>query len=434
VTLPEKGQWRFRHAQVSDGAFHPFVRKPLRRQPSRPGERDLRLSAVALTATVGTSMDAAAVHRSATQLQEAADAAALYAVRAATVRNMNDAAVDEATRIFFESSTTRAMRPTTWTRRTSRSTPPSARASRSPVEVTASRVVDLPFGFMRGDQGSVTVSRDATAVEALRTPITLLLLDRTAASAWRAVGTSGLVALEGAAIVNSSSPQALDGSGTADIETTGTLVVGPPSEASNWTPKPSFHASPVNDPYKGKLVWPATSQCAATNLSVKKQAVVLQPGTYCGGIDIGTHGAVTMAPGTYVLTGPLTVTSQGTLTAPKDVTIVLKGESAYTRFQAGSKVTLRAPETGGWKNIAIAQQPQSTEVVSTLIGGAELDMDGVLYFPTQKVVVTGGGAAEVVTGSRILIANRLETSGNGMIYLRGNPSVAAVNLGARLVK
>jgi hypothetical protein len=70
--------------------------------------------------------------------------------------------------------------------------------------------------------------------------------------------------------------------------------------------------------------------------------------------------------------------------------------------------------------------------VSTLIGGAELDLDGVLYFPTQKIVVTGGAASSILVGNRILIANRLETAGNGMIYLRGNGDVASVNLGARL--
>jgi hypothetical protein len=179
-------------------------------------------------------------------------------------------------------------------------------------------------------------------------------------------------------------------------------------------------------------VWPATGACTATNLQVKKQAVTLQPGTYCGGLDISTQGNATLAPGTYVITGPLTVTSGAKLTAPKDVTIILKGDTSYVQFQAGSAVTLMATKTGAWKDIAIAQAPQSTEKVSTLIGGGELVMDGVLYFPTQKVVVIGGAASSVMTGARILIANRLETSGNGMIYLRGNAQMATVNLGARL--
>jgi len=390
------------------------------------------MAAVALTGTIGVSLDAAAMNRSGTQLQDAADASALYAVRSATVKNLDDEAVSKAAAVFLESSYD--AEDVSDASGDDRNDIETTILSRSPttVEVTATRVVDLPFGFLRGEDGSMTVTRTSTAVEALNTPITLLLLDRTSPSAWRATGTSGLVALEGAAIVNSNSPQALDGSGTADIETTGTLVVGPPSEAGNWTPKPSFHASPVNDPYAKKLVWPATGACAATNLQIKKETRTLQPGTYCGGLSIATHGDVTLAPGTYVLTGPLTVTSQAKLKAPKDVTIILKGDSAYTQFQAGSSVLLRAPKTGGWKDIAIAQAPQSTEKVSTLIGGAELDLDGVLYFPTQKIVVTGGAASSILVGNRILIANRLETAGNGMIYLRGNGGVASVNLGARL--
>lgn len=422
--------------------FEPGARKIVRRFAHRfLGDRRgqtsvvFGLSVVALTGAIGTSLDSSAMHRSGAQLQDAVDASALYAVRSAAVKNLSDSAVRSATEVFLKSSYEGegsaadhdpADRPLELTS--------TEVLSRSPVkvQVSATRSVRLPFGFLRGEDGRVEITRVSTAVEALETPITLLLLDRTSASAWRAVGTSGLVALDGAAIVNSNSPQALDGGGTADIETAGTLVVGPPSTAGNWTPRPFFRASPVNDPYKNKLVWPATGSCTATNLQVKKQTLTLQPGTYCGGLSVATHGDVTLAPGTYVLTGPLTVTSGAKLNAPRDVTIVLKGETSYVQFQAGSSVTLRAPKTGAWEDIALAQAPQATEKVSTLIGGAELNMDGVMYLPTQKVVVTGGAASEVLVGSRILIANRLETSGNGMIYLRGNADVATVKLGARL--
>jgi hypothetical protein len=188
----------------------------------------------------------------------------------------------------------------------------------------------------------------------------------------------------------------------------------------------------VNDPYKHTIRWPADAACTHTNKVVKKETVNLGPGTYCGGLDVSTHGVANLSPGVYVIQGPLNVTSNATLKAPKDVTLVLVGNTAKATFQAGSDVTIVAPRTGDWSNIAIAQKPQPTELVSTIIGGAELKLDGVLYFPTQKLLVTGGGKAESITGTRILIANRLETSGNGEIYLRGNAKVASVNLGARL--
>jgi Flp pilus assembly protein TadG len=387
------------------------------------------LSAVALTATVGTSMDAAAVHRSATQLQSAADAAALHAVHVATGTTLSDAEIAAAAAVFLEG----AYNPSDASDAASENTTVVNVVSRDPVtvEVSASRVVDLPFGFLR-EEGTVTVTRTATAVEAVRTPVSLLLLERDAAAAWSAGGSSTVTLDNGAAVVNSSSAQALSGSGSAEITASATFVAGPVQAASAWTPTPSFNHRQVDDPFASTLSWPATGSCVATDLSIKKQSVTLQPGTYCGGIDLATHADVTLAPGVYVLTGPLTVASHATLNAPVGVSIILKSDTSYVRVQSGAEVTIRAPKTGAWKNIAIAQAPQSTEVTSTLIGGGELDLDGVLYFPTQKVVVTGGGSAGVATGSRILIANRLSTQGSGSIHLRGDEDVFSINMGSRL--
>jgi hypothetical protein len=119
------------------------------------------------------------MNRSGTQLQDAADASALYAVRSATVKNLDDEAVSKAAAVFLESSYD--AEDVSDASGDDRNDIETTILSRSPttVEVTATRVVDLPFGFLRGEDGSMTVTRTSTAVEALNTPITLLLLDRT---------------------------------------------------------------------------------------------------------------------------------------------------------------------------------------------------------------------------------------------------------------
>jgi hypothetical protein len=160
--------------------------------------------------------------------------------------------------------------------------------------------------------------------------------------------------------------------------------------------------------------------------------VTLTPGTYCGGLNLTTHSDVTLTPGVYVLTGPLSVTSHSRLNAPSGVTIVLMTDTSNVNVQAGSELIIKAPTSGGWKDIAIAQKPQPTEVTSTLIGGGEMELDGVVYLPTQKLALTGGGSAGINAGKRIVIANRLETQGNGEIHLSGDGGVLSTNVGARL--
>ena len=392
-------------------------------------------SIVSIAVGAGSSVDTAIIMTEGMRLQGAVDGAALYAVREIGVRAVPTSSVEGLAENFAEAS----FRPrfgaeVTAARPVGDSTTATV-ISRSPakVEVVANRRVNLFFGGLH-DRPTTIVTRKSTAIEAMKTPITLLLLEKTAAAAWKASGNSSVVALDGAAIVNSNSNAALQGSGTADLITTGTLVVGPVAPAPNWSPAPSFGASPVRDPYEGTLPWPSGQPCTASSGTIKNATGTLGPGHYCGGLDLQTHANVTLSPGVYQISGPLLVSSNSKLNAPSGVTLVLTGPNAYVQFQAGSDVTLKAPTTGVWKDIAIAVQPQNVEKTSTLIGGAELNMDGVMYFPTQKVLVTGGGATSVVQGSRILIAKRLETAGNGRIYLKGDADVANVYLGARLVK
>jgi Flp pilus assembly protein TadG len=393
------------------------------------------VSAIGLLSFAGAGIDVGTLQKQGVKLQDSVDAAALYAAREVALKSLTDAEAAQAVERYLEAGYDKDVSPE-WSAQPENLTETRV-VSRNPVEVevTATRAIEMPFGQLTGG-GKRVMSRTAGATEAQETAVTLLLLHRTAASAWRATGTSGLVALDGVAVVNSSSPAALSGAGTADIETAGTLVVGPPSAAEQWTPRPKFHASPVNDPYKNQISWPSAAGsgagCKATNLQVKNTTMNLQPGNYCGGLSVTTHGVANLAPGLYVIEGPLTVTSNAKLYAPEGVTFVLVGSTAKVTFQAGSNVTIVSPDEGDWKHIAIAQKPQSTELVSTLIGGAELTLDGVLYFPTQKVLVTGGAAADVITGTRVLIANRLETSGNGEIYLKGNKNLLSTHLGSRL--
>jgi hypothetical protein len=187
------------------------------------------LAAVGLTGAVGASLDTAAMSRSGTQLQTRPTpppprrpgrrlahrhrrpdrkAATTFLLSAYDASDSSDAYKAEDSSVSVEV------------------------VSRSPttIKVAATRPVQLPFGFLRGADGA-TVTRTATAVEADKAPVSLLLLAPDAAQAWRASGNSK-VTVDGVAVVNSTSSQALQGNGAAEIISTGTTVAGPTQAAS----------------------------------------------------------------------------------------------------------------------------------------------------------------------------------------------------------
>jgi hypothetical protein len=128
------------------------------------------------------------------------------------------------------------------------------------------------------------------------------------------------------------------------------------------------------------------------------------------------------------------VDSGSILNAPVGVTIVLVGDTATIEIQAGAEITLTAPTTGPWAGLAIAVAPQPTIQTSTIIGGGELHLDGVVYAPSGKLLITGGGETASLSGNRIFVVNRLEMSGNGQIYLKANRDVLSEPTGARLTR
>ncbi|MCC6537312.1 MAG: hypothetical protein IT162_07175, partial [Bryobacterales bacterium] len=109
--------------------------------------------------------------------------------------------------------------------------------------------------------------------------------------------------------VNSNSTSALHVTGAAEINTTGFNVVGGAHLAPNATitPAPATGMSPEDDPLAWRANPPSSASCDYVNFKVsggnRNNALELQPGVYCGGIDITTHRRIEFESGLYVLMG-----------------------------------------------------------------------------------------------------------------------------------
>ncbi|HEX8233170.1 MAG TPA: pilus assembly protein TadG-related protein [Caulobacteraceae bacterium] len=301
------------------------------------------------------------------------------------------------------------------------------------VKVALSQDYAAVFGALVGKR-TVTVTRDATAMAGENVELCMLLLSQ-APAALTVGGTADLNAVKCSIQVNSPSPNALASNGNATVKSHKVYVVGSKKPEPNFKPQPAFNQTPVPDPFAATMPWPAPGACARTLGSIRRTTLNLLPGVICGNINIGNGGTLKLAPGVYVLqSGSISVKSGGVLDGGSSATLVLTDPVGTVTVQAGGSLILEGAKSGPWKNVALAIKPQPTEQTSTLIGGGDFVLDGIVYAPTQKIVLSGGASIEKKESPRVFVANRMELSGNGQVFLRSQPGRMVKGAPVRLVQ
>ncbi len=149
-----------------------------------------------------------------------------------------------------------------------------------------------------------------------------------------------------------------------------------------------------------------------TNVAVgPNQNKTLEPGTYCGGIDL--KGTVTLRPGLYIIKGgTLSINSQANVTG-EGVTFYLTDTGASFDINGGGTVRLTAPTSGTYQNMLIIQDREANAgAVNKLNGNSATFVKGAIYTPTQAISITGSGGFGSTSGFTPLVASTLSFSGN----------------------
>jgi len=293
------------------------------------------------------------------------------------------------------------------------------------------------------------VQVSAKAAKRMSDPVCILAVnDHAPTSVW-AYGDAHISA-DGCSIqANSTSAQGLALQGTKSsisakmIGTTGNYT------GSNWSPTPMTDVAPVSDPY-ADLPVPEPEGCLDLGTKLQKMSATLDPGTYCGGMEVKAGATVTLNPGIYVMTdGPFKVNS-GAQVRGEDVMIALVGKDSYIHLLSDAYVKLSSPSSGTYKNIQFmsdrdVSQSKFEEEWTTILSGATLEYDGIMYLPEQNFWVNGTGHQAVVKGSSpsmILLADTVWAQGNAILQFkredkRGigeDPARTGFSYGAMLVR
>lgn len=176
----------------------------------------------------------------------------------------------------------------------------------------------------------------------------------------------------------------------------------------------------VNDPLASRMLQPPASpaNCLYNNKVVKpNESVTLDPGRYCNGLTI--RGTVKFNPGVYIVDGGNMLMNSQAEVSGTDVTFILTGPGsniATLDISAGAVVNLTAPDSttdATWANILFFQDGSSLTTGNTINGGADLYLDGIVYFPAGEVKFNGGSGQ--YAKCLMLVTYRVEMTGSGKV-------------------
>jgi len=147
----------------------------------------------------------------------------------------------------------------------------------------------------------------------------------------------------------------------------------------------------------------------------------LDPGVYCGGIRIYKNANVVFNPGTYIVDGRgLEIVGSGIVTGdevtfyfPPTLTgIPGQGQQPdqSVHFAGSGNITLSAPTSGDYEDILFYQDANApSDIVALFNGGADMELNGVLYFPNNPLRFAGngdpGGATSIVARTVYITGN-----------------------------
>lgn len=237
--------------------------------------------------------------------------------------------------------------------------------------------------------------------------------------------------------INSKNSNALSQSGSSCIHATEGKVAGGYS-GSCIDPVPSTGVPQIEDP----LSWlePPEYTTCDVNGPVKVnsgQTKTIDPGVYCGGISVQSSGTLHFNPGLYILVGKGMTFNSGAIVTGYNVNFYLSefnGASGTINIAAGAIVDLVAGDNGGLSGVLFFHDRNSPSGVShNITGGATMNLDGILYFPSQNLKFAGGSSGD--TSKSILIADTVSFTGNTEVSLSGSAvSANPLLISAQLVE
>jgi hypothetical protein len=394
-----------------------------------------------LIAFMGLAVDVGLMFWVRRRAQTAADAAAMTAIlemkRGATFQNASNAAIVDSGMNGF----THGQSDTTVTINRPPTSGPMA-GNNEAIEAIVSRTV--PAYFMRVTGRNSMVIRARAVGKLGAGSACVYALNPTASSAMFITGTVNVSFACGVAVASNHASRAFNMNGGARLNMTNNdrvQVIGGwdisgqsqvlDSAGQRHDP---INTSTVTDPF-ASYGPPSTSGLNTVSANGRRTydmnspppGRAIPPGIYCGGLKIlNTGGQTFTMNGLYIMAGGgLSIMSQARVTGT-NTTIFNSQSSFYPQcsgnfpydpidFEGQAVVRITAPTSGSNEAMGIVQDRRVTGQLNRdnkLVGGSNLTIDGVLYFPTTPLLFSGNNSAN---GYQFIVADTISINGNSTV-------------------
>jgi hypothetical protein len=350
------------------------------------------------------------------QMQSAADAAALSASTALSNGFPSDINV-EARAVAADAGFVNGVAGTTVTLHH----PPLSGANagnNKAVEVTVAQPQTLHLvTLFRSGVFSVGARAVALVPDAWR--YCMLALDPAAAGALTILNNGVMPNPNCGVAVNSSSNSALTLANNAAVD-------GPVSVVGNWSLSNNAHlngtplvnhAPAIADPYASMALQTIPACTGQPGSGGNGATLNLTPGHFCSGWNYSNNVTLNLAPGAYYIDTKLSVGNNAIVNGTGGVTLIVNGTYAIS-FANNVQVNITAPATGPYAGMAFfGTRNGSPAVTQTFSNNTTLNIEGVVYFPSQTIEFdnngsTGSGGCTQVIGRMLKVQNNVTLDNN----------------------
>ena len=186
-------------------------------------------------------------------------------------------------------------------------------------------------------------------------------------------------------------------------------------------PAPLSDCPKVDDPLASRQP-PSVGACMETDLRLKDVTKSISPGVYCGGLLIDGSSKITLEPGIYILkNGGLTVAGQARLTGNGVSFFVTGNAPGKIQFAMATHISLTAPEDGPTAGLLIFEDPSLGNRLKHRITSDDARvLLGTIYLPVGDLVIDAKQPVADQSAYTAIIAQHIELNSGPNLILNSN--------------
>lgn len=325
------------------------------------------------------------IHR--TDLQQAADTAALAATKEASLKGWNSENAKGVALEYIAANASSQFASSVLT--------PTVEVSEVDRIVNVAIAQDhysyFVLGYFKHSPQILVRARAKASGEGI---ICLIITAPTGKGTFNLKGSGRVNATECSAYSNSVDPKAIVASNTALLKSKLTCTAGGyAGKLNNFAPIPLTDCPTISDPLVGRaqlidnLIEPSVCNFQGVKISGEKKTIT--PGTYCKDLKITKNSDVTMAPGIYVFKDGKVRLDGGSKLTGAGAGFVFVGDKSVIELKNDSIISLTAPTSGPMAGVLFYGQPSSKSREFKFESENAQKLVGTVYLPNDKLTIGG---------------------------------------------